>query len=115
MQEEHAKEKGAWFRIIVADLFGDVHEVTGKFDFAFDWEFLHHIFPEDRETYIRNVHKLLNYGGASASVCFSEKAPSSEGAGSPGNPDWDDALFLLGIRLRGPRLPVFQVPGIKNY
>ena len=79
--EEHAKKQGARCRFIVADLLGDVHEVTDRFDFAFDWEFLHHIFPEDRETYIKNVHTVLNPGATYFSVCFSEKDPQFGGSG----------------------------------
>jgi SAM-dependent methyltransferase len=79
--EEHAKEQGARCRFIVADLLGDLHEVTGTFDFAYDWEFLHHIFPEDREVYIRNVHRLLNPGAPYFSVCFSEDDPQFGGTG----------------------------------
>jgi SAM-dependent methyltransferase len=77
----HAQEQGARCRFIVADLLGDLHEVTGTFDFAYDWEVLHHIFPEDRETYIRNVHKILNTGATYLSVCFSEDDPQFGGTG----------------------------------
>ena len=56
------ENKGARCRFVVADLLGDLHEVTDTFDFAYDWELLHHIFPEDRETYIRNVYKITNPG-----------------------------------------------------
>jgi hypothetical protein len=58
-----------------------MHEVSGIFDFAYDWEFLHHIFPEDRETYIRNVHKITNPGATYFSVCFSEDDPQFGGSG----------------------------------
>ena len=33
------------------DLFGDLSEYRQQFDFAFDWELMHHIFPEDRNRY----------------------------------------------------------------
>ena len=79
--EKNAREKGVQCRFIVADLLGDLHEVTGTFDFAFDWELLHHIFPEDRETYARNVHRVLNPGAMYLSVCFSEDDPQFGGAG----------------------------------
>jgi len=55
--------------------------VTDTFDFAYDWEFLHHIFPEDRGTYIKNVHKILNPGATYFSVCFSMKDPQFGGSG----------------------------------
>jgi len=79
--EEHAEKRGAGCRFIVADLLGDLHAITGTFDFAYDWEFLHHIFPEDRETYIRNVHRFLNSGALYFSTCFSEDDPQFGGTG----------------------------------
>jgi cyclopropane fatty-acyl-phospholipid synthase-like methyltransferase len=79
--EEHAKKQGVRCRFIVADLIGDLHEVADTFDFAYDWEFLHHIFPEDREAYIRNVHKITNPGATYFSVCFSENDHQFGGSG----------------------------------
>jgi SAM-dependent methyltransferase len=79
--EKHAREQGARCRFIVADLLGDLHEIAGTFDFAFDWELLHHIFPEDREAYIRNVHRILNPHATYFSVCFSEDDPQFGGSG----------------------------------
>ncbi|MFZ0005704.1 MAG: class I SAM-dependent methyltransferase [Methanoregula sp.] len=78
---EHAKHKGSTCRFIVADLLGDLYEVTETFDFAYDWEFLHHIFPEDRETYIRNVHRITRPGATYFSVCFAESDPQFGGTG----------------------------------
>ena len=78
---EYAKKRVVRCRFIVADLLGDLQEVTGTFDFAFDWEFLHHIFPEDRTTYIKNVYKILKPEATYFSVCFSEKDPQFGGSG----------------------------------
>jgi len=50
-----------------------VRGVGGGFDFAYDWQVLHHIFPGDRDTYVRNVSSLLAPGGKYLSVCFSER------------------------------------------
>jgi len=58
-----------------------MHEVTDTFDFAYDWEVLHHIFPEDRETYVKNVRKILNPGASYLSVSFSETDPQFGGKG----------------------------------
>jgi cyclopropane fatty-acyl-phospholipid synthase-like methyltransferase len=79
--QDRARKKGVRCRFIVADLLGDMHEITEKFDFAYDWEVLHHIFPEDRPTYIRNVVSLLNPNGLYFSVSFSEKDPQFGGTG----------------------------------
>jgi len=78
---ENARRQGARCRFIVADLIGDLHEVQEHFDFAFDWEFLHHVFPEDRENYVRNVAGILNRGAPYLSVSFSETDPQFGGTG----------------------------------
>jgi len=69
---ENAAKKKVSCRFVVADVLGDLREIPDTFDFAYDWELLHHIYPEQRETYIANVHRLLNQGGKYLSVCFSE-------------------------------------------
>ncbi len=79
--QKNAQKLGVKCRFIVADLIGDLHEVTGRFDFAFEWEFIHHIFPEDREKYIKNVYNLLNPKASYISVCFSERDPQFGGTG----------------------------------
>jgi SAM-dependent methyltransferase len=78
---EKAEKLGVPCRFVVADLLGDLHGIEGKFDFGYDWELLHHIMPEDRETYARNVHSLLNPGATYFSVCFSEEDPQFGGTG----------------------------------
>lgn len=79
--KENAKKKGAKSDFLVADVLGDLEEVKRTFDFAYDWELLHHIFPEKREEYVKNVYRLLNPGGKYLSVCFSEKDPQFGGSG----------------------------------
>jgi len=76
-----AAKKGVACRFVVADVLGDLAELREPFDFAYDWELLHHIFPADREKYVANVSRLLNAGGRYLSVCFSEKSPQFGGAG----------------------------------
>ena len=63
-----------------ADLTGDIH-LPGTFDFIYDWEVLHHVFPEKRDNYAANVSRLLNPGGKYLSVCFSEGDTLFEGTG----------------------------------
>jgi methyl halide transferase len=78
---DKATEKGqtATFRTI--DLCGELPKDLGQFDFAFEWEVLHHVFPEKRAKYIENVAALLSPDGIYFSVCFSEKDPSFGGTG----------------------------------
>jgi cyclopropane fatty-acyl-phospholipid synthase-like methyltransferase len=47
-------------------------DLAGAFDFAYEWEVLHHVSPADRPIYAANVHRLLRPGGRYLSVCFSE-------------------------------------------
>lgn len=112
---EHAKKRGARCRFIVADLLGDLHEVTGMFDFAYDWEFLHHIFPEDRETYIKNVHKILNPHATYFSVCFSEKDPQFGGNGKYRKTRIGTTLYFSSeSELRELTTPYFRIREIKT-
>ena len=75
-----AEKKGIQCRFMVADVLSDMSDIQETFDFAYDWQLLHHIFPEDREKYIMNVHRLLNPGGQYLSVCFSEESPQFGGS-----------------------------------
>lgn len=68
-------------RFIVADLLGDLKEFHGSFDLALDWEVLHHIFPDDREHYVHNVHSVLRPHGKYFSLCFSDRDPEFGGEG----------------------------------
>jgi SAM-dependent methyltransferase len=113
--EEHAKNRGVRCRFIVADLLGDLHEVTDTFDFAFDWEFLHQIFPEDRETYIKNVHKILKPEATYFSVCFSEKDPQFGGSGKYRETPIDTTLYFSSESdLRDLVSPYFRIHELKT-
>jgi SAM-dependent methyltransferase len=76
-----ASRQNADCTFIVADVLGDLNEMQSPFDFVFDWELLHHIFPENRERYLNNVHRLLNPGKPYVSVFFSEESPQFGGKG----------------------------------
>jgi len=78
---ENATKKGVKGTFLVADVLGDLDEVKETFDFAYDWELLHHIFPEKRKKYVENVRRILNTGGKYFSVCFSEKDLQFGGSG----------------------------------
>jgi len=79
--KENAEKKGVKCNFLAADVLGDLDEVKETFDFAYDWELLHHIFPEKRKKYVENVHRILNSKGKYLSVCFSEKDPQFGGSG----------------------------------
>ncbi|HWR59922.1 MAG TPA: class I SAM-dependent methyltransferase [Thermodesulfovibrionales bacterium] len=79
--KKSAAEKGVKCKFITADVLGDMTEINELYDLAYDWEVLHHIFPEDREKYISNVYRLLKPGGKYLSVCFSEASLQFGGKG----------------------------------
>jgi SAM-dependent methyltransferase len=79
--EENAKQKGIRCHFIVANVLGELDEIRETFDFALDWELLHHIFPKDRKKYVGNVYKKLTSEGSYLSVCFSEKDQQFGGSG----------------------------------
>jgi SAM-dependent methyltransferase len=78
---ENARKKASQCNFVVADVLGDLKEVEGTFDFGYDWELLHHIFPEERRKYVENITKKLNPGARYLSLCFSEKDPQFGGTG----------------------------------
>jgi len=81
LARENAARRGVSCRFVVADVLGDLGEIAERFDFAYDWELLHHIYPEQRETYVATVHRLLNERGNYLSVCFSDRDTQFGGAG----------------------------------
>src|SRR5574342_813402 len=89
-----ASEKGVACRFIVADALGDLPEIREPFEFAYDWELLHHVFPPDREKYVGNVSRLLVPGGRYLSVCFSEKSAQFGGTGKYRRTPLDTVLYF---------------------
>ncbi|HDR74347.1 MAG TPA: class I SAM-dependent methyltransferase [Methanoculleus sp.] len=78
---EKADKKGVTADFLVADVLGDVGWIRNSCRFAYDWELLHHIMPDEREQYVANVHAVLGPGGKYLSVCFSESDPQFGGQG----------------------------------
>jgi cyclopropane fatty-acyl-phospholipid synthase-like methyltransferase len=94
MAKKSAAEKKIKCNFITANVLGKMEEIQSNYDFAYDWELLHHIFPEEREKYITNVHKLINPGGKYLSVCFSEKSPQFGGVGKYRKTPLDTELYF---------------------
>jgi SAM-dependent methyltransferase len=78
---KNAGTKNVTCLFIVADIVKEPDKVRQKFDFAFDWNVLHHVYPQDREQYVKNVYHMLNPKGTYLSVSFSEKDESFETSG----------------------------------
>jgi len=79
--KENAEKRGVKCKFLVADVLGVLDEVRETFDFAYDWQLLHHIFPGKRRKYVENVYRILNPKGKYLSVCFNEKDPLFGGSG----------------------------------
>jgi SAM-dependent methyltransferase len=111
---ENAAKKLVSCDFIVADVLGDLGEVRGTFDFAYDWEVLHHIFPDEREKYVGNVHRLLNPGGKYLSVCFSEDDPQFGGRGKYRKTRLGTELYFSSVdELKALFGPLFKIREIK--
>jgi cyclopropane fatty-acyl-phospholipid synthase-like methyltransferase len=74
-----AEAQGVHCHFVVADLLDGLGQIEGPFDFAYDWELLHHVFPQQRAAYLDTVHGLLSPGSRYLSVCFSDRDPWLDG------------------------------------
>ncbi len=79
--EDNARKKGVKCNFLVTDVLSGLARIRRTFDFAYDWELLHSIFPEKRKKYTQNVYEILSPRGKYLSVCFSEKDPWFGGSG----------------------------------
>lgn len=83
LARRRAEEEQVVCRWVASDLATPIRDDTlvGAFDFAYDWEVLHHVFPDDRPTFAANACRMLRDGGRYVSVCFSERDTTFEGRG----------------------------------
>lgn len=91
---EKAAEMGLECDFITTDLLGDLAGIEGNFDFALEWEVLHHIFPSVREKYLYNVSTILNRGALYLSLCFSEQDQAFGGSGKYRKTSLGTLLYL---------------------
>jgi len=115
MARKNAKSRGVTCRFIVADLLGDLKEIDGTYDFAYDWELLHHIFPEDRETYMKNVHRVLRPGALYFSVCFHEDDAGFATNGKYRKTPLGTTLYFSSLtEIREMLAPFFSIRSLKT-
>ena len=113
--KENAKKKRVKCNFLVADAIGDLDEVKQTFDFAYDWELLHHTYPEKRKKYIENVYRILNPRGNYLSVCFSEKDPQFGGSGKYRETPLGTILYFSSENeLRDLFEPYFKIKELKT-
>lgn len=112
---ENAQKRGVRCRFIVADLLGDLHEIKETFDFGYDWEFLHQIFPEDRVKYVKNVYNILNPGAQYLSVCLSDKDQQFGGVGKFRKTKYGTTLYFSSeSEIRDLLSPYFAIQELKT-
>jgi len=115
MANENARKKGVSCHFLVADVFSDLNEVTETFDFAYDWEMLHHLFPDKRGKYIENVYRILRPNGKYLSVCFSEMDAQFGGTGKYRETRLGTTLYFSNEdELRALFNPYFNIKELKT-
>ncbi len=85
---KYAKQNAEKAKVKIKFLARNVSELgklNEKFDFILEWALLHHITPEKRKKYIKNINKLLNKNGKYFSMCFNVKDRKS----SKGKKAWE--------------------------
>jgi SAM-dependent methyltransferase len=113
--EENARKRGLKCTFIVADVLGDLKEVDDNFDFSYDWELLHHIFPAQRKKYVENVYGKLKTRGSYLSLCFSEKDPQFGGIGKYRETRLGTVLYFSSeTELRDLFEPYFSIEELKT-
>ncbi|MCY1633880.1 class I SAM-dependent methyltransferase [Marinifilum sp. D737] len=75
---ETKKLKGDFYEFDLCKL-SDI--TLSPINLAYEFEVLHHVYPEYRELYVQNVCKLLAEGSYYLSICFSEKDKNFGGKG----------------------------------
>jgi len=94
---ENAIKKEVKCNFITCDAVSNLDEVKETFYFAYDWELLHHIYPEKRLKYIENVYRILNPRGSYLSVCFSEDDTQFSGSGKYRETNLGTTLYFSSI------------------
>jgi len=79
---------------LAADVLGDLENVTGTFDFAYDWGCCITFFLSSASRHVANVHRLLNPKGKYLSLCFSERDLAFGGVGKYRRTPLGTVLYL---------------------
>ncbi|HUJ43803.1 MAG TPA: class I SAM-dependent methyltransferase [Opitutaceae bacterium] len=112
---QRARQQGVKCDFLVADVLGDLAQLTKPFDFAFDWELLHHLYPEHREKYVRNIWAKLVPRGLYLSLCFSEHDPQFGGSGKYRTTSIGTVLYFSSeAELRALFEPGFEIRELKT-
>jgi 2-polyprenyl-3-methyl-5-hydroxy-6-metoxy-1,4-benzoquinol methylase len=100
---------------LVADFAQEFKLNLSEFDFAFDYGLLHHIFPDDREMYARNVAKLLKVNAFYLSIAFNEEDNYFEGKGKYRETPTGSVLYFSNTdEIQELFSPLFHILDLKN-
>ena len=72
--KENASQQNVKIKFIAIDI-EDLDKINEKFDFIFEWALMHHIMPEQRKKYVKNIKRILNREGKYLSICFNNQNP----------------------------------------
>jgi SAM-dependent methyltransferase len=113
---KNAAEKKVECNFIVADLLDDLLDIINKpFDFAYDWEVMHHVYPGERKKFARNIYKILNHGAKYLSVCFSDRDTTFGGSGKYRNTRLGTILYFSSEKeIDDLFRPYFQILDLKT-
>jgi SAM-dependent methyltransferase len=115
LADDLASKRGVSCRFLTANLLGDLGQLEQSFDLAYDWEVLHHVFPEDRRTYADNVHRVLRPGGTYLSVCFSREDRAFGGQGTYRKTNLGTTLYFSSEdELRELFEPLFRIQDLRT-
>jgi cyclopropane fatty-acyl-phospholipid synthase-like methyltransferase len=73
----------------------DLSSLNEKFDFIFEVSLLHHIKPEERDMYVREIVAVANNGAKILVCCFSDEEKFFEGHKDFANPETNTVTYPL--------------------
>ena len=115
MAMKASKDKGLYCQFISADVLGDLGDIQDTYDFVYDWELLHHIFPDSRKKYLTNVSRILNQNGHYLSVFFSEDSSQFGGKGKYRKTPIDTELYFSSeSEMKKVYEPLFKIIELKT-
>lgn len=110
-----AEKHGVSIRLVEADLTQNADRYPTAFDFGYDWEVLHHVFPDDRESYVANVCRMLRPGAIYFSMCFSDSDRAFGGRGKYRKTMLDTMLYFSSEdEIEQLFIPYFRVIELKT-
>ena len=110
-----ATEAGLSAHFVVGDLLEPLHELNTPYEFCWDWEVLHHVFPAQRQAFVAAVADLLAPQGWYLSVSFSEHDPWLADQGKFRKTPIDTVLYFASEQeLRALFEPTFRVLDLRT-